>query len=158
MVSDTINPDIRAAGPQDLDAVRALWREYWQWLGLPGGFQDFENECRTLPGLYAPPRGRLLVAAIDHAIVGTMALRPAGPDCEVKRLYVAPAHRRAGVAQALLERMIAEAREAGYQTMFADTLPTMQTALDFYARAGFVACGPYASDPTPGAVYLRRNL
>ncbi len=65
---------------------------------------------------------------------------------------------RAGVAQALLERMIAEAREAGYQTMFADTLPTMQTALDFYARAGFVACGPYASDPTPGAVYLRRNL
>ena len=151
--------EIRAVALPDLDSVRVLWREYWQWLGLPTGFQDFENECRALPGLYAPPGGRLLVAVVDGAIVGTMALRPVDDKgCEAKRLYVSPEHRRLRVAWALLERMMIEARGAGYETMFADTLPTMQAALEFYARAGFMVCGPYSSDPTPGAVYLQRSL
>ena len=151
--------EIREAGSGDLERVRELWREYWAWLGLPGEFQDFERECAALPGLYAPPRGRLLVAVDEEKIVGTMALRPLGErECEAKRLYVSEPYRRAGVAASLLQTMIAEAKGAGYATMFADTLPSMNVALAFYARAGFTGCGPYSVGPTPGAVYLRRDL
>jgi ribosomal protein S18 acetylase RimI-like enzyme len=59
---------------------------------------------------------------------------------------------------ALLERLIVEAGASGYDAICADTMPTMTPALTLYRRAGFVEVGPYAADPTPGAVYLKLYL
>ncbi|MEO5926851.1 MAG: GNAT family N-acetyltransferase [Bryobacteraceae bacterium] len=147
--------EIRTARPKEIPLVKALWREYWEWLGLGGAFQGFEAEVESLPGKYE----LLLLAFAKGEAIATAALRPIGDGmCEAKRLYVRPSARGTGVARALLERLIADAEAAGYSAICADTMPSMIPALTLYRRAGFIDVGPYAADPTPGAVYLKRYL
>ena len=56
-------------------AVRRLFLEYAAFLGIDLCFQGFEQELTELPGAYAPPDGRLLVAVADGQPVGCVALR-----------------------------------------------------------------------------------
>jgi GNAT superfamily N-acetyltransferase len=143
----------------DMEIVRELWTEYWVAAGLGGEFQGFSRELEELPGKYAPPAGRLLVATIRSEAAGTAALRPiAGAACEVKRLYVRPAFRGMGLGFALLERLVSEARAIGYREMFCDTLLSMSAAQQMYRNYGFETIAPYSPDPTPGAVYFRLIL
>jgi putative acetyltransferase len=151
--------NIVLASGQQIDAIRALWREYWDSLALPADFQNFAEELATLPGAYAPPKGRLLLATIDGAPAGTAAFRPlTEQSCEAKRLYVQPGHRGLGLGRALLNRLITEARGAGYREMYGDTLTSMTSALQMYFRFGFSEVPPYSANPTPGAIFLRRSL
>lgn len=151
--------EIFTALPRHIPLVQSLWREYWDLAGLPPDFQSFAEEVRTLPGRYAPPGGRLLLATIQGEPVGTAALRPlAGAGCEAKRLYVRSAFRGQGVGEALVRRILKEARTAGYREIFGDSLPSMSAALRIYQRLGFCETGPYSPNPTPGAVFLRRDL
>jgi GNAT superfamily N-acetyltransferase len=150
-----VDLEIRSARPEEIAVVQELWREYWDWLGFSGAFQEFEAEVRSLPGKYEC----LLLAFSGGEPVGTAALRPIGDWlCEAKRLYVRPSRRGSGVGRALLERLIAEATSGGYLAICADTMPSMLPALTLYRRAGFVEVGPYSDEPTPGAVYLKRYL
>ena len=147
------------ASAADIAAVQELWSEYWRSLGLSLDFQDFGEELRALPGKYAPPAGRLLLARIDGEAAATAAFRPLRQDaCEAKRLSVRPAYRRRGVAGSLLAALIEEARRAGYRDLYGDTLTTMAQALDLYRNMGFVEVGPYSDNPTPGAIYLHLSL
>ena len=131
-----------------IEAARALFREYQESLGIDLSFQDFETELAELPGEYAPPRGRLLLALNQGAAVGCVAMRPiASGTCEMKRLYVRPAFRATGLGRQLAERIIAEARTAGYRLMYLDTLPTMAGALRLYERLGFRDIHPYRTIP-----------
>jgi GNAT superfamily N-acetyltransferase len=150
-----VSLEIRVAQPEEIPLVQALWREYWDWLGFGGDFQGFDAELTSLPGKYE----HLLLAFQDGQPVGTGALRPIGNGlCEAKRLFVRPSRRGSGIGLALLERLIAEARAAGYVAICADTLPSMLPALTLYRGAGFVEVGPYSDEPTPGAVYLKLYL
>ena len=147
-----------ADGP-GLDAVRALFREYWSSFGFTPCFQNFAAELDGLPGRYAPPEGRLAVAYADGNPAGCVALRRVDDQrCEAKRLYVRPRFRRRGVGRALLDWVIAEARAAGYRELVGDTMPVMQEALDMYERMGFERTPTYSKDATPGAIYLRLKL
>jgi putative acetyltransferase len=151
--------EIFAAFPEHIPLVQSLWREYWESMGLPLDFQAFEEEVLTLPGRYAPPGGRLLLATAQGKPAGTVALRLiAGAACEAKRLYVRPEFRGQGVGDALVRRIIEEARAAGYREMFADSLPSMTAAMRMYQRFGFSETTPYSLNPTPGAVFLRLDL
>ena len=146
-------------GESDLDAVRALWVEYWDSLGFSPEFQGFAEELRSLPGVYGDAGGRLLLATLGGTPVATAALRSIGPRaCEVKRLYVRPAARGKGIAQALLRWLMDDARAARCSEMFCDTLGSMDSALRLYRTLGFAEVAPYSADPTPGAVFLRLNL
>jgi putative acetyltransferase len=150
---------VRVAATRDVRTIQNLWREYWKSLGLPLDFQNFAEELRTLPGSYASPQGRLLLARLGRTPAGTAALRPIDRRaCEAKRLYVRPEYRGKGVGRTLLAELIKEARAAGYQEMFGDTLKSMTSALQMYRRIGFVETSAYSSKPTPGAVFLKLSL
>jgi ribosomal protein S18 acetylase RimI-like enzyme len=142
-----------------LAAARQLFVEYAASLDISLCFQGFDEELSSLPGGYAPPRGRLLLASRGKESAGCVALRPLDPDtCEMKRLYVRPAYRSDGVGRLLAERVIHEAAEAGYRRMRLDTLPTMETALQLYRRLGFREIAPYTTNPVEGAVFLELQL
>ena len=148
-----------AALPEQVAVVRSLFREYAAGLGIDLGFQDFDGEIETLPGRYAPPAGRLLLAWDGAAPAGCVALRPIdATTCEMKRLYVRPAARGRQLGRRLAERIGREAREAGYRRMFLDTLPSMESALRLYTSMGFEPTGPYVFNPIPGAIFLARDL
>ena len=151
--------NIVLAGAQDIPAVQSLWREYWDSFGLPADFQGFEEECSMLPGVYAPPRGRLLLAFYQGEPAGTAALRVLDDSsCEAKRFYIRPQYRGKGIGGALLGRLIEEARAMGYKEVYGDTLESMSSALRMYRRLGFSEVAPYSPEPTPGAIYLKLVL
>ena len=80
---------IRADSTDDIDHARELFREYEAWLEVDLCFQNFEKELAELPGGYAPPDGRLLLAVADEKVAGCVALRKIGDaTCEIKRLFV----------------------------------------------------------------------
>lgn len=154
---------LRAAMPEDIERVRALFQEYAQWLKVDLCFQGFDRELAGLPGAYAPPRGRLVVAGGPGEAFGCIALRPLGAPAladvgEVKRLYVQPSHRGEGWGRRLAEAVIADARAIGYRELKLDTLEFMNDAQRLYAMLGFRACAPYYDNPLPGVVYMSLAL
>ncbi len=144
---------------EQLETIRELFREYADGLGIDLCFQGFDAELRDLPGRYAPPDGCLLLARAEDKVVGCAALRPLERSiCEMKRLYVRPAFRRAGAGALLTDAAIAFARRRGYGRMRLDTLAGMAAARALYRSRGFVEISPYYENPIPGAVYLELSL
>jgi len=151
---------LEAHTPEDLETVRALFREYEQFLGVDLCFQGFAEELATLPGRYAPPRGRLLLAREGEQAAGCVALRPLQEEgaCEMKRLFVRPASRGQGLGRMLAQWIIHEALTVGYTVMRLDTLDTLECAMRIYETLGFQRCAPYYANPLPGVVYWQRAL
>ena len=150
-----------ARSAADLDAAARLFAAYAASLAVDLAYQDFATELATLPGKYAPPAGELLLARdAGRQPVGCVALRPMAPDgwCELKRLYVTPRARGAGLGRKLLDAILAEATRIGYREMRLDTLPTMAEAVALYRSAGFVPVEPYYDTPVAGTVFLGRRL
>jgi putative acetyltransferase len=146
---------IRPATTADLDEIRTMLREYAAWLEVDLCFQNFEEELRGLPGDYAPPRGRLLIA--EGA--GCVALRPIDEEiCEMKRLFVRPDHRGSGLGRRLVSAIISEARAIGYRRMRLDTMPKMDRAQGLYASLGFREIAPYRFNPELGTRFLELEL
>ncbi|HEY3246350.1 MAG TPA: GNAT family N-acetyltransferase [Phycisphaerae bacterium] len=139
---------VEGGSDEQIQTIRALFREYATGLQHDLCFQDFECELATLPGDYAPPRGRLFLATADELVGGCVALRPIEGDvCEMKRLYVRPAYRGGGVGRALATRVIDEARRIGYARMRLDTLPEMSEAVALYRSLGFREIPSYRYNP-----------
>jgi putative acetyltransferase len=150
----------QATTTDDIERARALFVEYAQWLKVDLCFQGFAEELKALPGAYAPPRGRLLLAGTGHDAFACIALRPleGAGLAEVKRLYVRPAHRGERWGYRLAEELIAEARAIGYRELKLDTLEWMTPARALYASLGFRECGAYYDNPLAGVVYMRLEL
>ena len=144
-----------AAFPQDLATVRALFREYAAGLEVDLDFQDFDAELAALPGKYARPGGRVLLAKDGDRVLGCACMRPlSADDCEMKRLYVRSEARGHHLGRRLVERLCDEAKVAGYARMFLDTLPSMTAAQHLYADLGFVPTDAYVFNPVPGTKYM----
>ncbi len=144
---------------QHLETVRSLFREYEQWLGLSLCFQGFEHELASLPGDYAPPRGRLYLGFAGDAVAGCVALRPFDARTgEMKRLYLRESYRGSGFGRMLAESCIEAARAIGYERLRLDTLPVMSTAIALYRRLGFREIDPYRANPIEGAIYMELDL
>jgi putative acetyltransferase len=152
---------IRAETPERLAEARLLFVEYADSLGFDLGFQGFGEELAGLPGDYAAPRGRLLLAVHDGRTAGCVALRDLALDsgiCEMKRLYVRPGFRGLQIGHALTLAVVEEAREIGYGRMRLDTVPAMERARALYAALGFREIPPYRFNPIPGTAFLELDL
>jgi putative acetyltransferase len=150
----------QASSSEQVEEARQLFREYAESLDFSLCFQGFDEELRTLPGTYAPPSGRLLLAQCEGRSAGCIALRQLETRiCEMKRLYVRPEYRGKGIGKLLVDGIIAEARAIGYERMRLDTVTSsMQDAIALYRRRGFREIDPYRTNPIAGALYLELLL
>jgi putative acetyltransferase len=161
---------IPAETPGQILQARELFLEYAQSLGFSLCFQNFDQELANLPGHYAPPSGRLLLAEYEDQLAGCVALhrlelpqlelpQPDDGVCEMKRLYLRPQFRGKGLGRALADRIIAEAREIGYLSIRLDTVePAMREAVAMYRKLGFREIAPYCQNPIAGALYMELQL
>ena len=146
--------------PQQIGQVRELFLEYAESLGFSLCFQSFDKELAELPGDYAPPAGRLLLATVGGKAAGCVALhKHEGDICEMKRLYVRPGFRGSGAGRVLAERIISEAVTIGYRRMRLDSVAgKMDAAIFLYRRLGFREIPPYRPNPISGALYMELTL
>jgi putative acetyltransferase len=140
--------------------VRELFLEYANSLGFSLCFQGFDQELAGLPGKYAPPQGRLLLAELSGKPAGCVALHPLQPEiAEMKRLYVRREFRGKGVGIGLMNTILREAKKIGYQRLRLDTIqPLMSDAIAMYRRFGFYEIAPYRPNPIAGTLYMELAL
>jgi ribosomal protein S18 acetylase RimI-like enzyme len=164
---------VEALSPLQLDQVRELIRAFVDWhrgrhvddLRLIDDYFDpeaFEAELAGLPGKYARPTGRLLLALHAGEPAGCVALRGLDSDAsEMKRMFVSPRFQGIGVGRALADAVIADARAQGYKTMWLDTSIRQTEAQGLYRSLGFEIVSPYYDLPPALAdwlVFMRKDL
>jgi putative acetyltransferase len=151
---------LAAQSSAQIAQARELFLEYAQSLGFSLCFQNFEEELAGLPGDYAPPEGRLLLAEYEGHVAGCVALHKLEAGiCEMKRLYLRPPFRGQGRGRELARRIIAEARQIGYRRMRLDTVePVMKDAVAMYRKLGFKEIAAYCANPIAGALYMELEL
>lgn len=130
------------------EAVRELFAEYTHMLVAHDPYfqvyldlQHYDAEVADPTQKYGLPDGRLYVAT-----------------CELKRLYVRPAFRGRGIAGAMMQRILDDARAIGYTAMLLDTLPFLTSAIRMYRALGFYDIPPYNDSPLDTTIFLRLDL
>jgi ribosomal protein S18 acetylase RimI-like enzyme len=154
---------VAASTSAHFSAARALIEEYAARIrastGVDLGFQNFAAELDQLPSMYGPPSGCMLLASRNDEWIGCCALRRFSDEtCEMKRLYIKPIARGAGLGRQLIERLLIAARATGYRRMVLDTLEDMIAARTLYRSLGFRQSEPYYLNPTAGVSYMELDL
>lgn len=152
---------LRSESPAfSLDALKALFLEYQNHLGISLCFQDFEGELEQLPGKYAPQkRGQLYLVCWKNLPVGCAGIyEHASGACEVKRVYVQPAYQGKGLGRMLMEAAITDARTLGYRTMILDSLRRLTAARALYETLDFQETAPYNENPHEDVYYMALDL
>ena len=169
-MSDPNQLEISIAGSEaEFAAVRGLVTAFaaWAHASIPGSqdapaFEGLAQELAQLPGPYAPPAGRVLLATQGAQPAGCIFLKPCdATSAEIKRFFVLDAFRGRQIGRRLLARLLDEARGAGYRTLVLDTHRSMKRAREMYRDAGF-----FNVDAPPGfppalraeAVFMRCQL
>ena len=151
---------LQAETESQIAEARTIFREYENWIDLDLCFQGFEAELAGLPGKYAVPEGRLLLAFVHDSLAGCIAMRKLDDGiCEMKRLFVRDDFRGHKIGGALIERLIADARKTGYSEMRLDTFPPkMGKAVSLYEIHGFVDISPYYDNPHGDVLFMELAL
>ena len=77
---------------------------------------------------------------------------------EMKRLYVKPAHRGRHLGRILAERIIAVAKESGFDKIILDTMVEMKAAQQLYDQLGFTMMPPYDHQDPERIVCYEKQL
>lgn len=146
--------------------MRELLKEYTDSILLQGDEvkqtlfeQNIKEELIYPAKKYQYPSGRLYLAHVNDKAAGCVALRKIDENyCEMKRLYVRPEYRGAGISKLLVEQLIQDATEIGYQYMRLDTFPFMTTAIKMYKKYGFYEIESYGGNPASNAIFMELKL
>lgn len=152
---------VEVTSKEDIEQVRNLFTEYRAELAVEPCLRSFDAEIASLPGSYAAPKGKLLLAKIVGQPVGCVGLRPFPTEgsCEMKRLYVRPPFRGDRLGKKLAEQIVQEARSLGYRSLRLDShASSMQAAIKMYRRLGFVEVKPDPLEPIEGLIYMELPL
>jgi GNAT superfamily N-acetyltransferase len=159
LVSSMADVEVRDARlPEDRVAVERLWLEYLTWgndeMANRHGFRLPVREAvdRDLESIakFQPPDGRIILACDSGRPFGIGCLRRVGVQTgEIKRMYVEPARRGAGVGRAILDRLLSAAGDAGYRRVVLDSPDFMTAAHALYRSRGFVGTEPYRESEIP---------
>ena len=151
---------VQAQSTDEINQARELFEEYAAWLQIDLCFQNFDQELANLPGDYAPPDGRLLLANEGGQLAGCVALRKIDDKtCEMKRLFLRSAFRGKGLGRKLADTIIAAGREIGYKRMRLDSLPgKMNQAIALYRSLGFKEIDAYYHTPVVGTTFMELTL
>jgi GNAT superfamily N-acetyltransferase len=157
-----MSPETVEIGPADpvgdRDAVGRLWLAYLGWgndeLESRYGFRLPVQEAvtRDLAAIekFLPPHGSLLLGRRGEAAVATASMQRIGPDtAEIKRMWVEPSARGAGIGGALLDALIGTVTEAGHRRIRLDSPDFMTAAHALYRSRGFVEISPYEESEIP---------
>ena len=148
------------------ERLAPLFEAYQQWLiqndpdlQIVLNGQSYDDELEHLQEKYGAPEGAIYILTADGTDIGCIALRKIDDAvCEVKRVFLQMPYRGRGLGKLMMERVIEDARRAGYREMVLDTLPIMTGACTLYDRMGFVPTEKYNDNPLPYAIYRKLTL
>ncbi|WP_319380544.1 GNAT family N-acetyltransferase [Thiomicrorhabdus sp.] len=136
-----------------------LFRAYAAYLGLDLEFQGFSAELASLPQMYGEPKGALFLAKVEETYIGAVGLREFEPGiAEMKRMHVLSDYQGKGVARALTEAFLQQARQMGYRSIRLDSIRALERALQLYKSFGFNEIEPYRFNPHPEAVFMEYEI
>lgn len=169
----TNESNIRPADHEtDRAAIRSLFWDYLEWANgrvIEEFGVDFdiaamlERDMAEL-AIFSPPRGQLVLAREGHDVVGIGCLKRSTEGVgEIKRMYVRPEFRGKGIARAILEALLAEARSLGYSRVRLDSAGFMKEAHTLYRSSGFEEIEPYPESEIPSDfqkfwVFMERQI
>ena len=163
----------QAVTADQIREVQTLFTEYFEFLrtDVDNYLTDlnevtplagYAEEIAELPGRYAPPAGRLLLAQYDGESAGCVALYKFSEGvCELKRLWARPQFRGKKVGRALVESLIEQARQIGYTTILLSTVVVLKEAQALYTSLGFELTEPYFDGPAAmmeREIFMKRYL
>ena len=151
---------------EEKEHIKILFTEYTNLLSnLESEFQaylqiqNYDMEIEDLNEKYGMPEGRLYIAYLDNQVAGCIGLKPIHKThCEMKRLYVRPEFRGNGIAKALVELIVRDAKEIGYHWMLLDTFPALNDAIKLYEKMGFYQIPAYNDSPVKNTIFMRLDL
>lgn len=149
-----------------IDEIRELFREYTALLvSLDPDFahyleiQNYDEEQRDPGEKYREPEGRLYIAVYEGRTAGCIAMKALDKNrAEMKRLYVRPDYRGKGIASALVKRILEDASELGYTSIYLDTLSSLTDAVRLYQKMGFERIESYNESPCKSTLFFRKKL
>jgi len=150
---------IRKAARTDLGAAYSIIEEYYEAAHVVA--RDSKEQFSTA---YFGERSGIWLAHLQgngtEKIVGCVALHEwnhAERSGEIKRMYVQPAYRGLGIAQALLDTLESFARNAGYKWLYLDSAPGMDAAVRLYQKNDYDPCPRYNDNPQ-AVIFLCKGL
>ena len=97
-----------------------------------------------------PPKGIFYLVKVNRGLAGMGGIRfLRNGVAEIKRIYFRPIYRGNRLGEQMLNRLIADAAEFGYEDALLDSGPFMTSAQKVYESCGFVDCAPYEEAEVP---------
>ena len=149
---------IIASQERHTQSIRELFWEYLQWantkvadnFGVSFDITRMLEEDMNALDKFMPPKGRLLLGYVEDQPMGIACLKVLKNNIgEVKRMYVRPLARKRGLGRALLDRILEEARQIGYERIRLDSARFMSDAHQLYHKSGFREIEAYEGSEIP---------
>lgn len=124
----------------------------------------FDESTDHLSDIFTAKGSAYYVIAIDNEIAGGAGFYPTEglPEntCELVKMYLAKKFRGKGYGETLLKKCMEEAKKAGYQKMYLESMPELRNALSMYEKNGFryISHSLGNSGHTGCDVWMMRNL